>query len=435
MPYKLNNTNGTLSITVQDATVDNSTSLTFLGKNYTGYGPAVEENFLHLLENFASGHDVDRYVPNNPLLSASQGKPIAGQLWFNTDSKQLNITPNGDTWKGIASLVVTTSTVNSSPTISLGDMFWDGVYLSVWNGTGNTVVGPFLDTNLGSMSFKLIDSSVIDPLSPTGYQQINGAVFHLYNGSEKVPVAIYSDSSYYTPAAPDPNAPLPLSKEKPIDPDNFPTIQRGITLRGTNSDGSSFNGDYGSSYLLWGTASESLTTKNVTLQPSSGSAVGYVPFSGITSIGTALTTSTSFTYNPSTGVVNATATSAFYADLAERYAADAVYEVGTVLVIGGDKEVTVTDIFADTRVAGIVSKNPAYLMNSEAGNDETHPAIALKGRVPCKVVGFIEKGDLLVTSAHLGYATAAKSISAGAVIGKALESHSEGFGVIEVLVV
>ena len=82
-----------------------------------------------------------------------------------------------------------------------------------------------------------------------------------------------------------------------------------------------------------------------------------------------------------------------------------------------------------------MSKNPAYMMNSEAGTDETHPFIALKGRVPCKVIGFIEKGDLLVTSAHPGYAAAAKSIAAGAVIGKALEGNSEGFNIIEVLVV
>ena len=123
-----------------------------------------------------------------------------------------------------------------------------------------------------------------------------------------------------------------------------------------------------------------------------------------------------------------------FADLAERYEADAVYEPGTVLVVGGEKEVTVTSQFADTRVAGIVSKNPAYMMNSKAGNNETHPYIALKGRVPCKVIGPINKGDLLVTSAHPGYACAGQNVFGSAVIGKALEDKSEGFGVIEVKV-
>ena len=429
MPYKLNKTNGTLLTTVQDATVDSTTSLTFLGRNYTGYGDAIEENFLHLLENFASGNSIDgQYVPSSPLLSPSQGKAIAGQLWFNTATNQLNVTPNGLVWKGVASLAVTTSTVNASTTISLGDMFWDGAYLQVWNGVDKTTIGPYLDTGLGSITFEKLDSTVVDLLSPTGQQQINGGIFKLYNGATQVPIAVYSNSPNYEP--------IPSSPVNSGDPESFPLIQRGITLKGTNSEGSSLrNNDYSSSFLLWGTASESLTTRNVTLQPSSTSTFGYVPFSGITSIGTALTTSTAFTYNPGTGVVSATATSAFYADLAERYEADAVYEVGTVLVIGGTNEVTVTSIFADTRVAGIVSKNPAYMMNSDAGTDETHPYIALKGRVPCKVLGYIEKGDLIVTSSTPGYGCAAKSVAAGAVIGKALGTQSEGFGVIEVLVV
>jgi hypothetical protein len=77
------------------------------------------------------------------------------------------------------------------------------------------------------------------------------------------------------------------------------------------------------------------------------------------------------------------------------------------------------------------------MMNSEAGTDETHPYIALKGRVPCRVEGLINKGDLLVTSAYPGYATAWLGGSApdGTVIAKALGTQSEGFGVIEVLVV
>jgi hypothetical protein len=126
--------------------------------------------------------------------------------------------------------------------------------------------------------------------------------------------------------------------------------------------------------------------------------------------------------------------SATYADLAERYHADSIYEYGTVLVIGGNHEVTISTTPADTRVAGIVSKNPAYMMNSEAGTDETHPYIALKGRVHCKVVGPIKKGDTLVTSTLAGYATSADWAHPAAIIGKALEDHSEGLGVIEVKV-
>lgn len=127
---------------------------------------------------------------------------------------------------------------------------------------------------------------------------------------------------------------------------------------------------------------------------------------------------------------------ATYADIAERYHADAFYGPGTVLVVGGSKEVTVTTERASTAVAGIVSTNPAFKMNSEAGTDETHPYIALKGRVPCRVVGPIVKGELLVTSRTAGCAEAAQmGDSPTAVIGKALEDF-EGFdeGIIEVKV-
>ena len=417
MPYKLNKTNGTLLITVQDATVDNSTSLTFLGKNYTGYGPAVEENFLHLLENFASGHDTDQYVPSSPLLSSSQGKPLPGQLWFNTLTNQLNVSPDGLVWKGIASLSVGAhDVVNKDP--SIGDLFWDGSFLSLWTGAYYSNIGPFTTATAGTWNFGSIEA-VDGSSSPAIIGEINTASMGLQAFTPIVAVSMKtfdtaSTSSYHS---------------------SFKHVHKGITLFGADPATGSSAVSTSSGYLLWGTAAESLTTKNVNLYPGSTSTIGYIPFSGITSIGTALTTSSSFTYDPLNKVVHATATSAYYADLAERYEADAVYEVGTVLVIGGDKEVTTTDQFADTRVAGIVSKKPAYLMNSEAGNDETHPAIALKGRVPCKVIGYVEKGDLLVTSAHPGYATAAKSVSAGAVVGKALEKNPSGFAVIEVLVV
>lgn len=96
----------------------------------------------------------------------------------------------------------------------------------------------------------------------------------------------------------------------------------------------------------------------------------------------------------------ATATSAQYADLAEKYEADAEYEPGTVVVFGGNKEITVTTNFADNRVAGIISTDPAYLMNSHS----TGLPVALRGKVPVKVVGAVSKGDLLVSSTVAGYA-------------------------------
>lgn len=96
----------------------------------------------------------------------------------------------------------------------------------------------------------------------------------------------------------------------------------------------------------------------------------------------------------------ATSQQALYADLAEKYTADAEYEPGTVVVFGGDKEITVTNQFADTRVAGIISTDPAYVMNSGSNG----LPVALRGRVPCKIIGPVSKGDLLVTAHIEGYA-------------------------------
>ena len=129
-----------------------------------------------------------------------------------------------------------------------------------------------------------------------------------------------------------------------------------------------------------------------------------------------------------------TATESYYADLAENYLGDADYEPGTVLVFGGDAEVTVTTTKDDHRVAGVVTTNPAHLMNSELTGDHV-TGIALQGRVPCKVIGKVAKGDLLVASAIEGYAMVNNTPNAGTIIGKALEvKDTTGRGVVEVVV-
>lgn len=136
--------------------------------------------------------------------------------------------------------------------------------------------------------------------------------------------------------------------------------------------------------------------------------------------------------NFSAGTMSATATSAQYADLAERYTSDIIYEPGTVVIFGGDAEVTQSTSENDRRVAGVISTNPAHLMNSELANGVN---VALTGRVPCKVVGTVKKGDLMVTSHIPGVAMANNDPKMGTVIGKALEDYnSPEVGVIEVVV-
>ena len=129
--------------------------------------------------------------------------------------------------------------------------------------------------------------------------------------------------------------------------------------------------------------------------------------------------------------VHAKATSAQYADLAEKYEADADYDEGTVVMFGGDKEVTICGSENCKSVAGIISTSPAYSMNDGLEADNV-AVVALVGRVPCKVTGSIKKGDLMV-SAGDGKAKADNGAGIGEVIGKAL-ADSEGEGIIEVVV-
>ena len=130
--------------------------------------------------------------------------------------------------------------------------------------------------------------------------------------------------------------------------------------------------------------------------------------------------------------IHGKSTSAQYADLAEKYVADEEYEVGTVLKIGGDHEVTMCDEDMSTKVVGTVSEHPAVIMNANAQGDHI-ASVALTGRVPIKVIGPIAKGDMLV-SAGDGKARAEADPKIGSVIGKSLEDHEDGNGIIEAVV-
>ncbi len=148
-----------------------------------------------------------------------------------------------------------------------------------------------------------------------------------------------------------------------------------------------------------------------------------------------LETDTDLTYNPSTNVLSTTASQANYADLAEYYSADQEYEPGTVLMFGGEQETTIATS-GTNKVAGVVSTNPAYAMNGALLKNEgvITVAVALQGRVPCRVRGDIKKGDMMISGGD-GVAIPAIEPGLGTVIGKALENYnSQDEGVIEVVV-
>ena len=131
-----------------------------------------------------------------------------------------------------------------------------------------------------------------------------------------------------------------------------------------------------------------------------------------------------------------TSVQAKYADLAERFAADAEYEAGTVVELGGTHEITIATTALSDSVFGVISTNAAYLMNASSGTNSTHPPVAIGGRVPVKVVGKICKGQRLVSAGN-GHARAATKdeMTPWNVIGRALQDKlTDGLGVIEAIV-
>ena len=127
-------------------------------------------------------------------------------------------------------------------------------------------------------------------------------------------------------------------------------------------------------------------------------------------------------------VVHALSTSAQYADVAERFEADAPMTAGAVVEVGGTAEITETTSDLSENVFGVISDMPAYAMNAAAGNNESHPFVAMTGRTPVRVTGAVTKGQRLVTSSVKGCAravAAGESISPFHVIGRALESSTD----------
>jgi len=206
-----------------------------------------------------------------------------------------------------------------------------------------------------------------------------------------------------------------------------------IDLGGTTMSapaGGGFSVSTGPIYANASTASTSVTTGALVV-PNGGAGIsGNIVTSGWI-IPTGNTTQNLGTTSNWWGTLYGVSTQARYADLAENYQADRAYAPGTVLMFGGDQEVTVAD--ADTtRVAGVVSTNPAHLMNGGLAGVNVVP-LALQGRVPCNVIGPITKGDLIVSAGH-GYAKTNNAAGVGQVIGKALVNFSGAKGQIEIVV-
>lgn len=397
MPYILNKTNGSKLTIVNDAEVNSSTDLFFIGKNYSGYGELFNENFLRLLENFSN--------------TSAPPRPILGQLWFNTTSNEKRLgVYDGKKFKTLANLEVSNLPVQSP---MLGDLWWDKTLskLKVYDGSSFKEIGPDVSERADFITVNEVYDAINNLTNPI----IKG----VFEGNDRV---LFSDFEF-----------TPIIEGSIYN--TFSKVKKGITLYGSDPvTGSSKN----SGYYFWGTAAEALvanTATTTTIEFTNTNNVFYIPFANSTSGSVSYYANNNISFNPSTGVVNAIASAAQYADLAERYHSDNSYESGTVVIIGGPNEITLTHTRADKSVLGVISTNPAYRMNSETGTDQSHPYVALRGRVPCKVIGPIKKGELLVTSYYPGYAEAFKpGDSNSAVLGKSLENFEGNKGIIEIVV-
>jgi hypothetical protein len=405
MPYTLYKTNGIKLTTVDDGSLNLTTDLQLVGKNYAGYGQVVNENLVKLLENFSN--------------TSSPTKPLPGQLWFDSLNKKLKVY-NGTKWNQL----LTTSVSSSRPTDVNNGEFWfdtstqklyfkyNDVFILIGPGSASGSFTGGTTVTTGGISTSQVLSSI-----NVVYDVIKLAI-------NDTVTAIVSPYSFKV----DSTDPLVTQHT---------TVTNGISLLGADpvTGISSNNNTY-----FWGTAADSkrlagkLSTEYLLSTDLNLAAENITSLGKITFISSG-SPSTSGTIEGAWQLSVGSTLQATYSDLAERYHADTVYDPGTVLVIGGDKEVTTTEVRANVSIAGVVSTDPAFKMNSEAGSDATHPYIALKGRIPCKVVGPITKGDRLVSSSKAGYAEAFQpGDDQSAVIGKALENFEGSFGVIEIKV-
>jgi hypothetical protein len=394
MSYTINLTNGAVFATIPDGTINTASSMTLVGKNYAGYGQFLDDNFIRLLENGAN--------------SIPPTAPLTGQVYFNTTTKLLNVY-NGTGWKSISGSQASSSAPTNNAT---GDLWYDTVnqQLNVWTGTQWLLVGPIYNGSQGVTG--AIPATIIDNASNSH------TVIELYVGNSIV--GFISKDSAFTPQT-------PIS--------GFTTIRPGITLstlvgtqvplfQGTATNSQALSGLIVSQFLRSDT--NSTTTGTLSVSNNTGLNVGAANDLNIGVVGSAV----NFTNNDVNGNIN------FRANIAERFASDAIYEAGTVVELGGAAEITKSTVELSESVFGVISSKAAYLMNNAAGDDLTHPPVAMTGRVPVKVTGIVNKGDRLV-SAGAGMARAAQQGEATAfnVIGRALVSKLDsGVGTVEAIV-
>ena len=417
MAYTINLTDGAVFATIADGTINTDSSMTLVGKNYAGYGEFLNEDVIRLLENGAN--------------TTAPGAPLTGQLWWDKTNNLLKVY-NGTLFKSVSGAIASATTPTSNVT---GDLWFDTVnaQLKVYNGTSFITIGPAFTAGEGT------SGAIVDTVTDT--LAVDHVVVKVF--ANNTIVSIFSKDAVFTPAA-------ALAGFATISPGlNMSTTVSGAKFQGTATNADALGGVASSSYMRADSAATNNTsisitadagltvgannngrfladTNNIIIRNISSDAdilinvndggsdttalqvdgaTSTVGVRGITNLGangSGNIGSASTYFN----TVFAKATSAEYADLAERFASDSAYPAGTVVKLGGVAEITRADDELCDDVFGVVSTRAAFTMNGAAGTDETHPAIAMTGRVPVLVTGSVRKGDRLVSAGN-GYARSA----------------------------
>ena len=478
MAYQINKFNGEAgSILVEDGTINTTLDIKLIGKNYSGYGEAQNENFLHLLENFARDS-----APVNA---------IVGQLWYNTDKNKLQVNYGVGQWRTVGILeVVTSATEPVTTDLNTGDLWWNtdtsqlyckGIATSVLIGgaipegsthmktsevtdTANTTHQIIEAVVAGVTSFVISKSDTFTLKSTEELKQIGAGYHNLHKGitlhdfdsltntsttggykfwgtaTDSDQLGGFAATEYVNQSNPIFTNPATFSEDG-FSVNNRLTISNefnGISFTPTifNADGDTIafktTGDTATNSPLTlkgndvlpgtpdvsniGSADELFDTiYGNTFSGTANAANNLVYASTVVAVdeeassGTIPIRSTDVTLEfrgrlVGDGSIFATnfCGDGFFADdgvntgggdVAENYLADEVYETGTVLMIGGNSEVTAAK--SGTRAIGAISVRPALLMNMELENGTS---VALKGRVPVSVIGVVKKGDRLVAA-------------------------------------
>ena len=504
MAYKINNTFGTLLVTLADGTIDVATTdLTLIGKGYAGFGERLNENLVKLLENF-----------NNT--SAPTNK-IQGQLWYDKTNNQINVY-TGSKFKPVGS---TTNSATAPTNAVLGDMWFDttNTQLYVYTGSAWTLIGPTTvagsgvtqvisespedNTGVKRSILKLVSNDTVVGVvsnlafTPSSTETLGSALISAGFSSVAQGIQLSSTvasvkfrgtatdsdalggqaaANYLRSDTPDTtNSRLTIQSDDGIrlgagnditmtmSSDDFTIAQTtqdkdiiftvndgGVTKEALRIDGSEGRIDHlrvgnltvdGTStivntttlsiedniielnrnvsnnagmpnhtglkvnrgetssateqdlYWVW---DETFADDGTTIHGNAGGA--WTAFKAAANTDTALEAPTLVDIRAN--IVHATSTSAQYADLAERYESDVPTEVGDVVILGGSAEITKCNEEMSDAVFGVISESPAFLMNASAGNNESHPMVALKGRVLVKIQGTGKAGDRIVSAGN-----------------------------------